>query len=300
MPELEPDRHRQRQGEGEFRLLRHDNTRPHQRACRERYPCRELFALLKQIEVRSLQAVRGGREQGAREIPAEVQGSLDRADNEDRFAVESRCPSAPGLPVLSPRPYPLLESTSAMPWARTARLLDWGRSSLLLPPLERTALDRIRVEESAKPHEGRPFIAAIIAAPETLANLDKYRAIQARVADPRSTTDTQAEQLIAQGKTVVLITCSIHATEVASTQRLSNSRTTPATEDKPRFRAILQNTIFILVPSLNPDGVDIVTAGIARPWARHTKERPRRSCITSTSATITIATGTSSRSRRRA
>ena len=37
------------------------------------------------------------------------------------------------------------------------------------------------------------------------------------------------------------------------------------TEDKPRFRAILHNTILLLVPSLNPDGVDIVTR-----WYRRT------------------------------
>jgi hypothetical protein len=37
------------------------------------------------------------------------------------------------------------------------------------------------------------------------------------------------------------------------------------TENRPKFKAILDNTIFILVPSLNPDGVDIVTK-----WYRYT------------------------------
>ena len=68
---------------------------------------------------------------------------------------------------------------------------------------------------------------------------------------------------------MVLITCSIHATEVASTHTAVEFAYRLLTEDKPRFQAILQDTILILVPSLNPDGVDIVTA-----WYRKTLGTP--------------------------
>ena len=74
---------------------------------------------------------------------------------------------------------------------------------------------------------------------------------------------------MAQGKAVVMITCSIHATEVASTHTAVEFAYRLLTENKPRFRAILDNTIFILVPSLNPDGVDIVTK-----WYRKTLGTP--------------------------
>jgi hypothetical protein len=127
------------------------------------------------------------------------------------------------------------------------------------------ASDRIRVEELGKTVEGRPFIAAIIAEPETLRHLDRYREIQRRLADPRITMEAEAEPLIAEGKTVVLLTCSIHSTEVASTHTAVEFAYRLLTEDKPRFRAILHNTILLLVPSLNPDGVDLVTR-----WYRRT------------------------------
>ena len=68
---------------------------------------------------------------------------------------------------------------------------------------------------------------------------------------------------------MVLITCSIHATELASTQTAVEFAYRLLTEDTPRFRAILQNTILLLVPSLNPDGVDIVTR-----WYRRTLGTP--------------------------
>jgi len=147
-------------------------------------------------------------------------------------------------------------------------VLDWAKVVSYFQSLP-DASDRIRVEELGKSTEGRPFIAATIASPETLAHLDRYREIQRRLADPRLTTGSEAERLAAEGKTVVLITCSIHATELASTQTAVEFAYRLLTEDTPRIRAILRNTIFLLVPSLNPDGVDIVTR-----WYRRTLGTP--------------------------
>jgi hypothetical protein len=138
------------------------------------------------------------------------------------------------------------------------KLLDWNKVVGYFENLESTS-DRIKVEELGKTTEGRPYIAAFIAAPDTLKHLDRYREIQARLADPRKTPEAEAEKLIQQGKTVVLVTCSIHSTEVASTATAIEFAYRLITEDRPKFRSILQNTIFILVPSQNPDGVDIVT-----------------------------------------
>ena len=120
------------------------------------------------------------------------------------------------------------------------------------------ASPRVRVVELGKTTEGRPMIAAFLASPETLRTLDRYREIQRRLADPRITTPAEASAFTASGKAVVMITCSIHSTEVASTESAVEFAYRMATEDSPRIRAILDNVILILVPSLNPDGVDIV------------------------------------------
>jgi len=147
-------------------------------------------------------------------------------------------------------------------------VLDWDKVVSYFRAVE-AGSDRIRVDELGKSTEGRPFLAATVASPDTLQHLDRYREIQRRLANPRLTSETEAERLAAEGKTVVLITCSIHATELASTQTALELAYRLLTEDKPRFRAILQNTIFLLVPSLNPDGVDIVTR-----WYRRTLGTP--------------------------
>lgn len=159
---------------------------------------------------------------------------------------------------------PSPESHFGHPIGADRKVLDWAKVVTYFNALAKSS-DRIVVKELGKSTDGRPFITAWISSPETIKNLDKYREIQARLADPRKTTPEQAKTFIAQGKTVVLITCSIHATEIASTHTAVEFAYRLLTENRPKFRTILDNTIFILVPSLNPDGVDIVTK-----WYRYT------------------------------
>jgi hypothetical protein len=117
---------------------------------------------------------------------------------------------------------------------------------------------RLRFDELGPATEGQPFVAVTIAAAETIADLDGYREIQRRLADPRVTSPAEAEALIARGKTIVLLTCSIHSTEVGSTLMALSLAHDLATGEDEQTRAILDNVILILVPSLNPDGWQLV------------------------------------------
>jgi hypothetical protein len=163
---------------------------------------------------------------------------------------------------------PTPESHFGHPIGVDRELLDWDKVVSYYQALAKTS-DKIRVEELGKTAEGRPFIAATISSAATLKNLAHYREIQAKLADPRRTTPAESARLIMEGKTVVLITCSIHATEVASTHSAIQFVYNLLTQDTPKFRAILDNVIIVLVPSQNPDGVDIVTR-----WYRKTLGTP--------------------------
>ncbi|HEY0083676.1 MAG TPA: M14 family zinc carboxypeptidase, partial [Pyrinomonadaceae bacterium] len=130
------------------------------------------------------------------------------------------------------------------------------------------ASERVRFEELGRTTLGAPFVMATISAPENLARLSEFKEIQRQLADPRTinkdggkggaAADTRARALVARGKTIVLITCGIHSTEVGSTLSSMLIAHRLASSDDPVVRQVLQNTIVLLVPSLNPDGVDIV------------------------------------------
>src|ERR1051325_6035668 len=72
-------------------------------------------------------------------------------------------------------------------------VLDWDRVVTYFQALARNS-DRIRVEELGKSAEGRPLLAAFLSDPETLQHLDRYRAIQQSLADPRKTSPAVAEK----------------------------------------------------------------------------------------------------------
>ncbi|MDQ3798581.1 MAG: M14 family metallopeptidase, partial [Acidobacteriota bacterium] len=139
------------------------------------------------------------------------------------------------------------------------KLASWSRIVDYFKKLD-AASNRVKFEEIGKSTLDRPFVYATISAPENLKNLAKYKAINARLADPRliKSSDRLAQSLIRQGKTIVLITCGIHSTEVGSTLSSMLIAHRLASSNEPEIQKILQNTIILLVPSLNPDGVDIV------------------------------------------
>ena len=105
---------------------------------------------------------------------------------------------------------------------------------------------------------GRPFHVASITDSSTLVNLEKYRLIQRKLMDPRLPAKGELESLLNTGKNVTLITSAIHSTEVGGFTAPLGLADRLARADTPEARSILANTIIMLVPSQNPDGVDIV------------------------------------------
>ncbi|HEX2268195.1 MAG TPA: M14 family metallopeptidase, partial [Pyrinomonadaceae bacterium] len=121
------------------------------------------------------------------------------------------------------------------------------------------ASDRVTVQTLGQSTLKRPIIVAFISARENILALEKYKDIQQQLADPRKVTENaQRDNLIANGKTVVAISCSIHSTEIVASQMSMQLAYELASAQDADTREILQNTILLLIPSPNPDGIDIV------------------------------------------
>lgn len=171
------------------------------------------------------------------------------------------------LPLLAAQP-PSPEQHFGHSMGADRSVLDWHRVVSYFRLLEEKS-QRVKFLEYGKSTEGRPMIAAVISAPGTLQNLEKYLQIQRRLADPRITPPEEAARLAGEGKTVVLITCSVHATEVASTHTAIELAYRLATAQDAKTQRILDNVILVLAPSINPDGLDLVTS-----WYRRTLGTP--------------------------
>ena len=137
------------------------------------------------------------------------------------------------------------------------KLADWQQITGYFNELGKSS-DRIHVDVIGQTTLKRPFLRVTITSPQNYAKLSRYEEITRRLADPRGLSPEEAERLIGEGKSVIAITCSVHATEVAAAQMSMELAYNMATKNTAEVKNILDKVIFLLVPSLNPDGLDIV------------------------------------------
>ncbi len=115
----------------------------------------------------------------------------------------------------------------------------------------------IEVREAGKTTLGNSMIYAIISSEENMAQLDHYKDISKQLALVKGLDDEHAKQLANEGKAIVYIDGSLHASEVAHGQMLPQLAYDLVASNDPVTREIRDKTILILVFA-NPDGMDMV------------------------------------------
>ena len=120
------------------------------------------------------------------------------------------------------------------------------------------ASDRIVVETIGKSSEGRPMIMAVISSEANIKNRARYQEIARRLAITRGVDEAQARALAKEGKAIVWIDGGLHATEVAGAQHTPELAWWLVTSESDEAKRVRENTILLLMPSMNPDGLDIV------------------------------------------
>lgn len=114
-------------------------------------------------------------------------------------------------------------------------------------------------EEIGKTVQNRNMFMAILSSEDNIKNLDKLQNIVKRLSDPRKISDSEAKQLSIDGKVVVLVTCNIHSTEIGSAQMSMELAYNLVTSKAPvKINEALKNVIFIIMPSINPDGTTMI------------------------------------------
>ncbi len=159
------------------------------------------------------------------------------------------------------------------------KLADWKEIINYFTLLDK-ASDRVQVADLGKSTEGRPLVLAVITSPKNFARLDDILNIQRRLADPRQVHPDSLAGYLRRGRSVVMINCSIHSTEIAASQMAMELAYKLASGTDTATQEILHNVILLLSPSSNPDGIQLVAdwykkylgtpyEGTNPPWLYH-------------------------------
>ncbi|HYT63778.1 MAG TPA: M14 metallopeptidase family protein, partial [Gemmatimonadales bacterium] len=156
-------------------------------------------------------------------------------------------------------------------------LADWKQVSGYMNLLAQRSRF-VRVDTLGRTTEGRPFQLMVITSPGNQARLAEIERAQALLADPRRLSDTVLADLRRKQPAVILISNNIHSTEVASSQMGMTLAYRLATD--PDLRVLLDSVVVLMIPSMNPDGLDTVVSWYRRykgtryeggplPWLYH-------------------------------
>ena len=121
------------------------------------------------------------------------------------------------------------------------------------------ASDRIEVERIGTTTLGRPMLLAFISSPENLARRERIREINRRLSHARDLTEEDARALASEGLPTVWIDGGLHANEVAHTLHTPELAHWLVAGEDEEARRIRDNVMVLLMPNVNPDGMDIIT-----------------------------------------
>jgi hypothetical protein len=156
-------------------------------------------------------------------------------------------------------------------------LADWQQVSGYMNLLaHRSSL--VRVDTLGRTTEGRPLLLMTITAPANQQRLAEIKRAQALLADPRRLSDAQLAELRRTQPAVILISNNIHSDEIGSSLMGMTLAHDLATD--PYLRQLLDSVVVLMIPSMNPDGLDTMVSWYRRykgtrydegnlPWLYH-------------------------------
>ena len=129
------------------------------------------------------------------------------------------------------------------------------------------ASPRVKLFSIGTSEEGREMLIAAVADEQTIAHLDDFREMTAKLADPRRTSEAERLRLIQTAKPMYWLAGSIHSPETGSPEMLMELLYRLAVEETPFVRDIRSNVITLITPVQEVDGRDRVVDLIAEEKA---------------------------------
>lgn len=115
------------------------------------------------------------------------------------------------------------------------------------------ASPRVKVFTVGKTEEGREWVVASVPDETTIKNLDRYKEMNAKLADPRRISESEAASLIKQAKPMYWATGGMHSGETGSVEMLMELAYHLAADDAPFIKTIRDNLIVMITPIIEVD-----------------------------------------------
>ncbi|MCP4727832.1 MAG: hypothetical protein GY863_22530, partial [bacterium] len=117
--------------------------------------------------------------------------------------------------------------------------------------------DRIEFHTYGKTYEGRELVYLIISSPENLRRIEEIRALNKKLADPRTMSDqSEAESIISNNPGIAWLSYGVHGNESCSSEAALLAAYQFAAGTDQLTTRLLSDLVIILDPLLNPDGRD--------------------------------------------
>ena len=118
--------------------------------------------------------------------------------------------------------------------------------------------NRIKLIKIGVSPMGKPMYVAFISNEKNIDNLPALKQINKQLAINPVLTEAQRTQMIRDGKVFIYATLSMHSNEVGPAQAAPLIAYELITSTDPEIRLWLDNTVYMMVPCHNPDGMDMV------------------------------------------
>jgi hypothetical protein len=130
------------------------------------------------------------------------------------------------------------------------------------------ASGRVSVDVLGESTSGKPYIVVAVSAPENLqpSARERNRQLLGRLWDPRDLGDDETDLILTEARSVGVILATQHSTEIGAALMTLQLAYELASADDADTLEILGNTIALLIPSHNPDGVQMIAEWYQR-WA---------------------------------
>jgi len=139
---------------------------------------------------------------------------------------------------------------------------------------------KIKVIDMGPSTMGNSFLVVIISSEQNMSNLERLQVVNAKISDPREIGEEEIKKMVKEGKAVMCQSMSLHATEIGGTQMAPELAYDLLSRKDGETQRILENVIFFMIPSFNPDGQIMVTdwynktlgteyEGASLPWLYH-------------------------------